>query len=66
MWGGESNQQPCEGVIDRVNKQRQGGAMTGIEHKIKKMCFKQFHLQLACKHGCTNKAPLWRNLLNPF
>ena len=32
---GESNQQPCEGVTDRVNEQGAGGDVTGRDHKIK-------------------------------
>lgn len=45
MTEGESNQQPCEGVMDKVRKQRAWGDVTGMEHKINKMGLKRDYLQ---------------------
>lgn len=60
MWKGESYQQPCEGVMDRVDKQRDRDDVDEREHKVK-----QGHLNslqaIAYKQGSAHQAPLRAN-----
>ena len=41
---GESNQQPCEGVMDMADEQRAWGDVPGRDHTIKKRGLNQGHL----------------------